>query len=137
MPKTLPKAPEKKRRHSAQKMRVAAARVAGQSKLAVAETEGIDPKTIWNWEHNCELYNGYLDELAREVKKDALHEAYQVVRGAMRPTDSQQNPIPMHVRLRAALGVIQSADRSDTVEHKGAVDLAIRVVEVPERKRNG
>ena len=131
-----------RRKHDARKLRVAILRASGVSKVEAAKTEGITEKTIYTWEREDELYKSYLAECMAEVKSDALAEALNVVRAALRPTDSAGKEIPMHARLRAAGIIIQSADRADSltanvnVNHDGAVTVISRV-EVPERRRNG
>jgi len=122
---------------NAVKLAVAAERSAGASKLSVAKKHDIDPRTIWRWEREDDEYRAHVAEFTSAIKTDAYAEALNVLRQALRPEDAAQKPIPMHTRLRAAAIVVQSADRQDhttvDVTHGGS----IRVISVPERKRNG
>ena len=142
----MPKTTERKTgRGDARKLRVALARAAGGSKLAVAREEGVNERTIYNWERFDVTYQGFYRECLAEIKTDGLAEAMNVLRAALRPEAPPRKPgedpvpIPMHTRLRAASIIVQSADRNDTVT--GSFDVthggAVQVIKVPERKRNG
>ena len=128
--------PESKRgRGDARKLRVALLRAGGNSKLQAAAAEGINPRTIYEWERLDVVYQTFERECMAEVKREGLAEAMAVVRMALRAVDPAGTPIPMHVRLRAAQIVIQSADRHDTLSQviDLTVDGGITVIEVPNR----
>jgi len=135
----MPETAERKTgRGDARKLRVAIGRAMGGSKLAVAKQEGVNERTIYNWERFDATYQKFYRECLAEIKTDGLAEAMNVLRQALR-TESDGVPIPMHTRLRAAAIIVQSADRNDTLT--GAIDVnlggAVQVIKVPERKRNG
>jgi hypothetical protein len=117
-------------------------RCSGVTKKDCAASEGMTEKTIYTWEREDDLYRSYVAECMSEVKTDGLSEALNVLRAALRSEDSKGAPIPMHVRLRAAGIIVQSADRADSltasvnINHEGVVTVVSRV-EVPERRRNG